>query len=325
MSDRIQWRLLLTRTFWNLLGGVVWAGLKVATPLALAFLLPPWASPAYWLLSLISERFEFSRRGTIAVTDMWMFAANLSIAVAAARVLPDGWFRWPAVAAALIAAFVLSEWLRAALGMPRSAKAPVAEARNKLASKDGSRSVFPLQALPALKRSYGTFTLQPGDCFILGKAIDVKVTDVIEERFGPPRDVDYLIDNQILLPGCSASSRLLVSPDARYIVSVIDYGGGTMIFDRREDMLYKVRTDAFWVLYSMDDRSITGIGRKADVPAQRAKIDDMIAVADQDPLVSVNEFKVPRSYHELALNRGLDIRIMLASHKREGENRDETS
>jgi hypothetical protein len=245
MFGRTQWRLLFTRTFWNVLGGVVWSGLKVA---------------------------------------------------------------------ALIAASALSEWLRAALGMPRSPKAFVREAKNKNAVKDRSSYVFPLEALPTLKRSYHSFTLQPGDRFTLGAAISVKVIDVVEERFGPPRDVDYLIDNQVFLYGCSASSRLLASPDGRYIVSVIEYGAGTMIFDRREDMLYRIRTEAFWVLYSMDDRSITGIGWKADVPPQRAKIDDMIAVADQDPLDSVDGFKVPRSYRESTHNRGLDIKSMLAPH-----------
>jgi hypothetical protein len=314
MSDRINWPVFLTRKFWKLLAGVLWSALKVALPLALVFLLPPWASLVYWMLSLICERIEFSRRGTITISDMWMFAANLSIAAAAMRVLPDGWFHWPGVVVALIAAFALSEWLRVVLRMPRSPKESAGESKEMDAAKTGNGHLFPLEALPMLERSYSAPALNPGDRFTLAGTIRVKVLDVVEERFGPPRDVDYLIDSQVLLPGCSASSRLLASPDGRYIVSVIAYGDGTMIFDRHEDMLYRVRTQVFWVLYSMDDRSLTGIGRKTDVPPQRAKIADMIAVAEKDPLVSVDDFKVPRSYREHALKWGPDIGRTLAPH-----------
>ncbi|RDU98898.1 hypothetical protein DWV00_11640 [Trinickia dinghuensis] len=317
--------MFLTLTFWKLLGGILTAGLQIAVPLMLAVLLPPWASPLYWLLSLISQRIEFSRRGKITFTDMWMFAANLSIAIAAARVLPDSGFRWPGVAAALIAAFALNEWLRKTLGMPRSQKKSSEEPNDKNAVNNESKYDFPLEALPMLKRSYNTPALQPGDRFTLGGHIRVKVIDVVEERFGPPRDIDYLIDNRILLPGCSASSRLLVSPEGRYIVSVIRYGDGTMIFDRRENMLYKIRTDAFWALYSMDDQSLTGIGRKVNVPPQRARIEDMIAVADRDPLVSVDRFQVPRSHLEHTLKWGPDIRSTLAPHAEEKDARDETT
>jgi hypothetical protein len=92
--------------------------------LLLQYLSPLWACLVYWLLALLSERLEFWLHGKITVTDMCMFIANLSIGLMVAYVAPDVWWiRLPALFITPVAAFALSEWLRAVMGIPRKKEA----------------------------------------------------------------------------------------------------------------------------------------------------------------------------------------------------------
>lgn len=318
-----------TRKFWSLFGQLLLTVLKLVSLIVIAvaplilllqYLSPLWACLVYWLLALLSERLEFWLHGKITVTDMWMFIANLSLGLVVAYVAPDiWWIRLPALLVTPVAAFALSEWLRAAMGIPRQKEAGYMPPDEDTA-KEKCKHFFPLEALPnssRANRSDDGLAPSSGDRFELAGNIDVMVLDVVEERFGPIRDVDYLVDGQILLLACSASSRLLASADGRYIVSVINYGEGMIIFDRRQDILYRLRTDAFWMLYSLDEGWLTGCCRRTNVPPSRARLDDMIAVAEQDPLVVVGELKVARSDQEYALKYARDIKnASISSHSK---------
>ncbi len=246
-------------------------------PFTLAFVIPPWVAPLYWLLALISEMVEQRLRGKVSVIYLWMLAANTAVVLATFRSVPG---IWQAGAAAVFVAFLLicfetvfNAW--AGLRVVTSSSGPTFLPADSLSERGPSAWGAPAPMTPC------------------GET--VRVLRCAEFAMGSPVICDYLFADGSLVTDCGASTGF--TPDGRYFISPMPSRGswGLLIFDRHRHLIHRCDIDAFWEIDKVDDHTVTGRHSPlTDNQSLMTTIDELIGHCSTEPMVDVVDLKVAR-------------------------------